>query len=1036
MRIADIHTAKRSKIKMSFVSKRGAYQEDKFLSIKRTSKETEFFVEPFGGEGDIFRTDLITASLLDDLLLSEEQGVFRSVFIVEGMDGDGILVQAYSFHEIKEYKTPIYIKVSETVLEKNSLNGLREEFVWEGLGSPAIFSLSYKDVAKRKDIRLLSNKRMLKAENTVRGIIAKKAEYARDRTALPICMFLAPNIEFVSENEACGSNDEFSHDLKTISSAETYFARWEAYNVLAEKQIQSMADEFGKIAYKEVIKTPTEKGTLFEFTIGDDVPVDFLNSPVAVLVESFEGDRKPHDIRVGDIKEVVGKKMTTFLADTDDVVLLPKKGTIVLSIYGDEVIINRRNKAKARMLSGQSPIKSIVKLIEEGISEFNLDSNWGESKAVTEKLRKNFTKAKDLNERQKKALELAINTPDIALIQGPPGTGKTTVIKAICERFREVFEAKQRQNDEAIIVRPEILITSFQNEAVDNAISKPSRGDMPAYRIGKKDKIRNQYMKSLEDWYDGVRSILESDVKNVKALVFSEERRKLADEFFSYKNGGELIESAIKIIKKYLAVTEITYPELLKNTANAIVKEYQKRVSNTKEIDDPIIAKLNSQRLTKEAYLDDGKVNAMRLSLHIKNRDDLIISDRDRKAIAAVLKDEMLTSEVFNKYVDAVKRLKIEFCSEQEQVDIFDKERVEKVLLELSNAYLNGYLSLSDDLDTKKSLIIGEFLNRLENEYESLVSKYSLTTAATCQTSLQFGNSAYKTYELVIVDEAARANPLDLFIPMSMGRKIILVGDQKQLPHMLEPEVLKLILEDPLYKDLPGIEVSLFERLYEMFKEGLRPKAIMLNKQYRMSPDICKFVSEEFYDGELISDDEFEASMVEERAVPLKLFNGNALGFVDISLNHGEEARGMSKSRRAEVTAITDDVKLILKFDPQATIGVITFYSAQERLLRESINSILNDEQKDAVGIGTVDAFQGKEFDYVLLSGVRANSITDDEQKSVGFLVKPNRTCVAFSRAKKQLTVYGDAQTLNQIRCFKNLYEKCKDKKEGYYREY
>lgn len=124
MRIADIHTAKRSKIKMSFVSKRGAYQEDKFLSIKRTSKETEFFVEPFGGEGDIFRTDLITASVLDDLLLSEEQGVFRSVFIVEGMDGDGILVQAYSFHEIKEYKTPIYIKVSETVLEKNSLNGL------------------------------------------------------------------------------------------------------------------------------------------------------------------------------------------------------------------------------------------------------------------------------------------------------------------------------------------------------------------------------------------------------------------------------------------------------------------------------------------------------------------------------------------------------------------------------------------------------------------------------------------------------------------------------------------------------------------------------------------------------------------------------------------------------------------------------------------------------------------------------------------------------------------------------------------------
>lgn len=67
---------------------------------------------------------------------------------------------------------------------------------------------------------------------------------------------------------------------------------------------------------------------------------------------------------------------------------------------------------------------------------------------------------------QRIALETAINTPDIALIQGPPGTGKTTVIKAIQERFRELFEAEERQRQRAdpeyTTHSPRILISSFQ----------------------------------------------------------------------------------------------------------------------------------------------------------------------------------------------------------------------------------------------------------------------------------------------------------------------------------------------------------------------------------------------------------------------------------------------------------------------------------------------------------------------------------------------------------------------------------------------
>lgn len=101
----------------------------------------------------------------------------------------------------------------------------------------------------------------------------------------------------------------------------------------------------------------------------------------------------------------------------------------------------------------------------------------------------------------------------------------------------------------------------------------------------------------------------------------------------------------------------------------------------------------------------------------------------------------------------------------------------------------------------------------------------------------------------------------------------------------------------------------------------------------------------------------------------------------------------------------------------------------------EEIQKFLDEEQKRLVEVGTVDAFQGKEYDYVILSAVRSNEIKNDPQKSVGFLVKPNRLCVAFSRAQRQLIVCGDPNTLQQVDPFDKLMNLCKTGKEGLYRE-
>ena len=251
---------------------------------------------------------------------------------------------------------------------------------------------------------------------------------------------------------------------------------------------------------------------------------------------------------------------------------------------------------------------------------------------------------------------------------------------------------------------------------------------------------------------------------------------------------------------------------------------------------------------------------------------------------------------------------------------------------------------------------------------------------------------------------------------------------------MLEPDVLKVILSDPKFNGLPEIEKSLFERLFAMFSSGQTPKAVLLTDQFRMHPDICAFVSDAFYDGQLKTSPKVD---IQSKASPKEINNGQALTFVNIPIVRGAETPGASKSRRVEAEAICADVKHILNVDPRASVGVITFYAAQATIIRQMLEMSLNNEQLSHVEIGTVDAFQGKEFDYVLLSCVRSNKPKGaNELPTVGFLTKPNRLCVAFSRSIRQLAVYGDAETLSQIPCFLKLYEICACEGGGHYREY
>lgn len=1050
MNLSELYPAMRWKIKLNCEDAAEQFAKNILVRIEPTQDRQTFLVNAYGegASGDVpvlCRASGQTADHLFDLFEGEYHNVHKCMFLVDGVGQDNLVVQTYAFQSVTEYKSAIIIIVSDQLLEKKktTIEKLRQEFVWNQLGMPALFSLNYKNRKKQKDnVRFIGGKRVLVAQNSARGIFADGIDYLRDKDGIPVDLYVASEIQFVAQSDQALINDDFSKALKNISHPDSYFKRWEAYNALSEKLLDAESREFGELKYSSHTVRAEASGLTYVFDVGEELDSSFLGKDVGAS-EDVPADEQPgNGVRererwqtsVGQIKKISGNMVTTFLETDNSFDVIPMQGVLRLHTAGDRYVMERRLAAKMRMMANDSPIRSIVALIEAGASGYAADP-WGSHKAVTEQLRRNFKRADDLNLEQREALELAINTPDIALIQGPPGTGKTTVIKAICERFRQIFEAEEKlirkENPDHVLRSPKILISSFQNEAVDNAISTPLPGDIPAYRKTAKRAMENsekQYQRSLENWHAELCSAVKGNIADQVAAEFVEKKRMLADEFLSYKNAGEPIEKAAELIGRYLSYAEISYPEQLVSEAKAIILA-AKAASSDEDCEDPIIAKIEAQRTVRTAFEDDGARNARRLAAYIRINDNLAIQDHILRAIEAV-GEEGFAEEEFGAYVKAVGELKKRFCDNRAVIDIGDREKINTCILTLANTFSRNYVRTLPDLESKKSLILSQFLMRMEQDYEMIVRKYAMTTAATCQTSLDLRQHR-KVYDLVIVDEAARANPLDLFIPMSMGRKIILVGDHKQLPHMLEPDVLKMLKDDPMFQDMEEIEKSLFERLFEMFSKGQK-KAIRLTRQFRMHPDICQFVSETFYDGFLKTS---ETVTPEDKKSPAEINDGKPLTFVHVPISQGAETPGASKSRRAEAELISKDVRRILDIDPGASIGVITFYAAQAQLLGHRLDRMLNEEEKLNVESGTVDAFQGKEFDYVLLSCVRSNASKNGAPPTVGFLDKPNRLCVAFSRSIRQLAVYGDKETLKQIPCFSKLYAICKAG-GGCYREY
>ncbi|MEH2057156.1 MAG: translation initiation factor IF-2 N-terminal domain-containing protein [Nostoc sp.] len=266
----------------------------------------------------------------------------------------------------------------------------------------------------------------------------------------------------------------------------------------------------------------------------------------------------------------------------------------------------------------------------------------------------------------------------------------------------------------------------------------------------------------------------------------------------------------------------------------------------------------------------------------------------------------------------------------------------------------------------------------------------------------------FKSFDVVIIDEVSKCTPPELLIPALKGKKLVMVGDHRQLPPMLDTSTLEEVAQTigNTRDELQFLEESLFKSQFESADESIKQ---MLTTQYRMHPFIMGAINQ-FYDGKL------ESGILEpdtKRAHHLAdeiIQESQHLIWVKTHIENQflEQRNGTSYFNTPEIDAIE---RLCQQFEntwasrvangePKKEIAVITFYGAQLRKIDERLQSELFPSLE--IRTGTVDRFQGMERPVVIVSMVRNNSKGD-----VGFAKKPERVNVAFSRAQELLIIVG-----------------------------
>ncbi|NAT10851.1 IGHMBP2 family helicase [ANME-1 cluster archaeon AG-394-G06] len=309
---------------------------------------------------------------------------------------------------------------------------------------------------------------------------------------------------------------------------------------------------------------------------------------------------------------------------------------------------------------------------------------------------------------------------------------------------------------------------------------------------------------------------------------------------------------------------------------------------------------------------------------------------------------------------------------------------------------MKKWLDLKHELD----MLFGD-ARELE---ERAIRRIIKAAAVICTTNSTAGSEILKgeKFDFAVIDEATQSTEPSALIAVLKAKRFIMAGDHKQLP----PTVLN---EEAACRSFTK---SLFERLLALHGNKIR---VMLDVQYRMNEEIAEFPNREFYDGKLKADEQVKRrtlrdilpESVDEESEDVKPFL-----FIDTCDELEERVRKGSTSREnpGEAKLVKDVAERLLNrgIRPE-DIAVISPYDDQVALIKRMLHV-------EGLEIKTVDGFQGREKEVVIVSFVRSN-----KSGTIGFLKDLRRLNVSITRAKRKLVLIGDSNTLESEGCYRRL---------------
>ena len=978
----------------------------------------------------------------------------------------------FDFHELQvSVDENIIEQVSKLAKLKNKdidsvAEWLKSEFVLEvNNQSKVLTAVSNASVADNRGLTIVGKNSLLEVQFTPEQRVWAKSVKKLHRKIKFNLSSLDCELSFVDYTVAARIQDPLvKQKLEELNrDNSTYINLWNQYNQKVKEKAVELANNAGFVRYIKIDKEDSVDGVKWKFYF-QEKDIEKVTQIAATLREEPNhtleiNKRLPSwlENNIGDIglekDEKVESISARFSGHTNQYITLnlnsygkpEEKGVIYLSISGSIVQTQRREQARDAITNFLNPMKDLRLLLED--QDFSISRQKQAKhklKPLTAASRSSFKG--EPTAKQIEALDIALNTPDIALILGPPGTGKTQVISALQNRLAEEHKSN---------LTGQILLTSYQNDAVDNVIARSEAFGIPAIRAD--DNTRAPFL--LEQWSkkqihnltevanelaqnDSSYKIITNIRKDIAAILASRVDKK---------QKHERIKSLLEDIDNLRINHGFDIPQSLKAK---LEQQFDTQVDeNNPPSNGLLLRQVRGLRTSERAYDDDGYEQSFKCISALRRtgrfEEEVEVLDEIIEKLTLSAEDFEKLREIKNKLLD----------------DLIPDYRPKSLQVELSKEEISTLHQLNEVI-AKHAMncaagipdVIEEYLELIKYQPDYLadsVRDYTTSIGASCQRSAGEKVVRYKeqinasldevggdfTFDTVIVDEAARANPLDLFIPMALAAKrIVLVGDHFQLPQMLEPDIEKEMIEagDLQQETAKAIKMSLFERLYTQLKarqakDGIQ-RTVMLDTQFRMHPDIGSFVSRSFYEAE--GEPKLEAGLSKDRFdLGITKYKGKVAEWIDLPLQSGKEQRsGTSWQRDCEAQKVVSEVQELFAENPNLSVGVITFFAAQRELILNKLSQVgicqkledgweylpgfktINEgkEVKEKIRVGSVDAFQGKEFDVVILSTVRSNDYSASDEnayrKKYGFIRTPNRLNVAFSRAKSLIKVVGDKE--------------------------